>query len=160
MIAVAVGNNQDARPPADQTKWPLSILTDVFYGCAMVKKWGSHDCRECLALVEDKCYKHEPPHQGSAKRNRDEHDRDWSEQAERRRARDEPIAGHGKQKKQGRGVSSGQEEREMGDIMDSLMLFWTRRATSQPQVQQGPPHRDVINERVVEWMQAQQANDS
>jgi hypothetical protein len=113
------------RPPADQSDWPPSIIVDFFYGCTVVKMWGSDDCRNvCHKFVKDKYYKQEPPHLESAKRAR-------IEQAKRHAARgfedaDDPATGFGSQGVQTSGREEEKEEMMMGDIMDLLMFFRSR----------------------------------
>jgi hypothetical protein len=149
-------NNQDARPPVDQTDWPPSILTDFFYGCAVVQKWGSRRCRTILQeLTKDEYYEQEASQKEQVP-SKNQKVRERNERAERRALAEQ------------RECRSEQQEQPMRleDIMDLLLFFRTGhnvRSQAPPDPEVLPPRirdedLDASREKVEEWVRKQQSN--
>lgn len=41
-------HNQDAKRPSDLRRWPLAIITDLFYGSAVLTRWGGPLIKQLL----------------------------------------------------------------------------------------------------------------
>lgn len=142
-------HNQDARFPADMSKFPHPIIVDMYYGCAALLRWGTPQAIEAIQSSVGSLYYGEELRDSSGEDKNGEEDTltpTAPDTARSTQARlwaiqhDQPHTGI----------------RTVDEAMDLIMLLWSRSAPAhQEELPAIQKEEDLGRERVNAWRQTQ-----